>query len=89
MGFYKVDCMKDISYMQSVMNPLTTILDKASNVNVVPIDLVVDAGMSNIAQLAKQADGQVIHTDIFPSVGDYTWRFDFLVHDITGWKAVL
>lgn len=53
LGFYKVDCMKNISYMKSVMNSINIILDKASNVNVVPIDILVDAGMSNIAQLSK------------------------------------
>lgn len=49
MGFYKVDCAKNISYINSIMNPLTTLLDKAANRNIVPIDLFVDAGVSNIA----------------------------------------
>lgn len=89
MGFYKVDCLKDISYMNSIMKPLTSILDKASNVNVVPVDILVDAGMSNIAQLTKLSAEQTIHTDDFPSIGDYTWKFDLLNHDISGWRAVL
>ena len=49
MGFYKEDCAKDISFNASIMKPLTTLLDKAANANHVPIDIVVDAGMSNIA----------------------------------------
>lgn len=49
MGFYKEDCAKDISFIKSIMNPLTNVLDKAANTNHVPIDIVVDAGVSNIA----------------------------------------
>ena len=56
MGFFREDCTKDISFYDSVMQPLTDILDKASNTNIVPIDIVADAGVSNIAQLAKMSE---------------------------------
>ena len=49
MGFYREDCAKDISFIDSIMKPLTTILDKAANTNIVPLDIVIDAGVSNIA----------------------------------------
>lgn len=102
MGFYKEDCAKDISFIKSIMNPLTNLLDTAANTNHVPIDIVVDAGVSNIAQLAKMSDvaqtGMLppsvkdltkLHTDYIPNVGDYNWAFNKTYHDITGWKAVL
>jgi hypothetical protein len=53
MGFYKVDCDKKISYVDSIINPLSKLLENGSNKNTLPLDLLVDAGMSNIAQLAK------------------------------------
>ena len=88
-GFYKIDCLKNISLIESIINPVNAMLDKASNANLVPIDIVVDAGMSNIAQLAKiQKDG-TIHTSENPNVSDYAWSFNIVQHDISGWKAVI
>lgn len=79
MGFYREDCAKDISFIDSIMKPLTTILDKAANTNIVPLDIVIDAGVSNIAQLAKMSssaqygklpatvlDLDKLHTDFLP-----------------------
>lgn len=53
MGFYKVDCDKKISYVDSIINPLSKLLENGANKNALPLDLLVDAGVSNIAQLAK------------------------------------
>ena len=92
LGFYKTDCAKNISYMNTVMNPLTKILDNASNRNLIPIDIIADAGMSTIAQLAKMSsivqagalpqdiekyrDLTVLHTDALPFISDYKWTFN-------------
>ena len=89
MGFYKVDCAKKISFTESIMNPINTLLDKASNPNLVPIDLIVDAGMSNIAQLAKMQENEIIFTDDKPNLGDYPWVFNSISHDISAWKAII
>ena len=89
MGFYKIDCAKRISYMNSIVKPLTTVLEKASNPNRVPIDIVVDGGVSNIAQLAKNAKNQVIDTDEKPDIGSYEWPFNYLQHDTSAWNAIL
>ena len=89
MGFYKIDCAKNISFIDSIVNPMTVMLDKASNSNLVPIDIVVDAGMSNIAQLTKIQKDSTIHTSENPDIGDYAWPFDIVSHDISGWKAVI
>ena len=89
LGFYKEQCKKDISFIDTIMKPLAIVLDKASNANQLPLDLVVDAGMSNIAQLAKiQPDG-TLHTDLMPSIGDYQWKFGYASSDVSGWKAIL
>ena len=84
------------------MTPLTQILDKASNPNIVPLDIVVDAGVSNIAQLAKIStvaqsnaglgsdfDYTKLHTEMFSSIGDYYWPFDAIDSDISGWRACI
>jgi len=90
MGFYKKDCAKNISYLKSVMNPVNTVLDKAANPNIVPVDLLVDAGMSNIACLAKIS---TLSTDLMPNFSDYDdSKFipeDFNSLDISGWRAIL
>ena len=52
LGFYDIECYKRISYKKSIVQPLTRVLDVASNKYNFPIDIVIDAGMSNIAQLA-------------------------------------
>lgn len=87
MGFYKKDCAKDISYKDSIVSPLNNLLSKASNPNLFPIDILVDAGVSNIAQLAKKQVGNVIHTDEKPRVGDYAWSLASK-EDVGAWRAV-
>lgn len=49
MGFYEIYCRKLISFKNSIVDPLTRMLDNASNPNVLPLDILVDAGVSNIA----------------------------------------
>lgn len=88
LGFYDVDCKKKISYQKSIMKPLTYLFDQASNRNTLPLDLVVDAGMSNIAQLAVLKGGS-IDVEQFPYVADIEWKFGTTTTDITGWRAVL
>lgn len=87
MGFYRVDCAKKISYLSSLMKPLTRLLDNASNTNTVPIDIVVDAGVSNIAQMTKMSN-DTIDADAHPNVADTRWDFapDY---DTSRWSAIL
>lgn len=86
LGFYKKQCEKNISYVDSIMNPLTRVLDNAGNKNTLPLDIVVDAGMSNIARVAKNA--QTINADIYPNMADLSvnWRTS---DNIDGWSTLL
>lgn len=53
LGFYSNECEKDISYAESISNPLNIILDHAKNSYELPLDAVIDAGVSNIAQFIQ------------------------------------
>ena len=50
LGFYGVDCRKRISYLDTIIKPMSSILaGDASSQTTLPLDIVVDAGVSNIA----------------------------------------
>lgn len=85
LGFHKVQCRKTITLQTSVMDALTKILEQCKDPNTVPLDLIVDAGVSNIAQLIESAGyledvvddvGNVakvkaIDLDLYPRVADF------------------
>ena len=50
LGFYDSDCEKKISLNNSILKSLDLIFEKLRNTETTRIDLVVDAGVSNIAQ---------------------------------------
>lgn len=50
MGFYESDMTKHIHVTNSIYNPILKIFEKYSDRNVLDIDLIVDGGVSNIAQ---------------------------------------
>lgn len=50
LGFYEDMVKDDISLTKSIYDGLNKSFDKSSNIDEVQIDIVVDAGMSNIAQ---------------------------------------
>ena len=50
LGFYKLDLTKNITITNSINNALAKVLEKIKNPNDVPLDLILDAGVSNIAQ---------------------------------------
>lgn len=89
LGFYKVDCKKLISYEESIMKPLTSILSNAANKNSLPLDIVVDGGMSNIAQLAYVSENKTIDADKNPNVADVTWVLGESTMSAVGWRAIL
>lgn len=55
------------------MNSLGKILEQARDPNSVPLDLVVDAGVSNLAQLIESASGGtgIIDFDVYPRISDF------------------
>ena len=50
LGFFASDRMKDISVKKSILEPLDLIFNNASNTNTLDLDIILDAGVSNIAQ---------------------------------------
>ena len=50
LGFFDVECQKTIDVTKTILSPLTKIFKLCEDPNQVPLDLVVDAGVSNIAQ---------------------------------------
>lgn len=78
LGFHQVQCRKTITLQTSVIDALTKILEQCKDPNTMPLDLVVDAGVSNIAQLIESAgydagdgSGKVIDLDVYPRVADF------------------
>ena len=89
LGFYKIDCAKKISYEKSLIKPLSQLLANASNKNSMPLDIIVDAGVSNIAQLAYVTNNKIIDADKLPNVADIPWILGQDGVDLSGWKAIL
>ena len=50
LGFFASDRKKDISVKNSILDPMDLIFRNASNTTTLDLDLVLDAGVSNIAQ---------------------------------------
>ena len=88
LGFYGVDCKKNISYNSSIMKPLSQLFANATDKNTIPLDIVVDAGVSNIAQLAAMNKG-IIEADRHPFVADIKWRLTDNTSNISPWKQIL
>ena len=49
-GFYNDDCVKRIDVSNSILKPISTVLETIRDPNQYPFDIIVDAGVSNIAQ---------------------------------------
>lgn len=50
LGFYQLDLVKNISLHTSIIDALSKLFMKTCNRNEFPIDIIIDAGVSNIAQ---------------------------------------
>lgn len=50
LGFYKLDCEKKIDAQKSIMTPLKMVLDNMIDTRGWQVDLVLDAGLTNIGQ---------------------------------------
>lgn len=88
LGFYQIDISKKIDYLNSIMKPLQSLLDNASNRNNMMLDLLIDAGVSNIAHLAKSNNG-IIDTDEKPKFADYDSKLNGNASSVSGWSAIL
>lgn len=58
LGFYEDMCVEDISLSKSIYDGLAKVFDKNQDINEKEIDIVCDAGISNIAQFVKAVYGK-------------------------------
>lgn len=73
LGFYKVQCRKLVNCITTIQEALSKILESCRDPNSIPLDLIVDAGVSNLAQLAWSVGGSthVIDFDKNPRISDF------------------
>lgn len=73
LGFHRVQCRKTVTLKTTVMDALGKILDQCKDPNTVPLDLVVDAGVSNLAQLIQSASTNAGYIDfeLYPRIADF------------------
>ena len=95
LGFYKKECKKIINYKNSIVDPLTIIFDKLHDKNVVDIDIVCDAGVSNISQFVVQKSQSNIDGDYsfdfteFPNISEVSWKLDDSTSSTSTWLSIL
>lgn len=95
LGFYKKECKKIINYKNSIVDPLTVIFDKLHDKNVVDIDIVCDAGVSNISQFVVQKSQSNIDGDYsfdfteFPNISEVSWKLDDSTSSTSTWLSIL
>lgn len=100
LGFYNKECSKIINYKKSIVEPLTMIFDKLHDRNIVDIDIVCDAGVSNIAQFVVQKadlidedydddDTKQYDFTYNPNIGDADWKLDSSIESSSAWLAIL
>lgn len=68
-----MQCRKLVSCITTVQDALSKILESCRDPNTVPLDLIVDAGVSNLAQLAWSAGGSshIVDFDKNPKILDF------------------
>ena len=81
LGLYKRMTIKQINYNTSIQQALNIILESAKDKNLYNIDIVCDAGISNIAQLSWMLNNSQITKKDF-------WKLENQ-NQTTQWKAIL
>lgn len=88
LGFYEAECAKTISLKKSIQDPLDRIFDRNKDVNTTACDILVDGGVSTIAQFIKQIYGDK------PGTYDPTDENSFIFNvqsssDVSTWRSVI
>ena len=101
LGFYEKDCYKYISLKNSISKPLDRIFDTLRNIDTINIDLVIDGGVSTIAQyivstkikseksnnIAKRIEDELGYYDIH---SDNSANFNITNQNSTStWRSIL
>lgn len=90
LGFYEKECDKTISLRVSIKDALNKIFDRLKDPNYINIDMVVDAGVSNIAQYIKDrwSDESKGMYDILSDEGVRSFTLDGRT-DVIEWYNVI
>lgn len=70
LGFYDVDSTKDIHVKKSIFKALDLIFDNNNNIDKRSLDIICDAGVSNIAQYIASVK-QISKADVYDRYGQY------------------
>jgi hypothetical protein len=63
LGFHRHECKKNIDYTESIIKPMNKMFGVLNNTTTSNIDIVVDAGMSNIAQYLINTDKEIYFSE--------------------------
>lgn len=87
MGFYEGQCEEDIDISESILKALDMVYDKVTDINERDIDIVVDGGISNIAQFIKTVYGKKgFYDPASPDAALWKCKKD---NDVKMWKTVI
>jgi hypothetical protein len=88
LGFYEGMCEEDIDISESILKALDIVYDKVTDINEREIDIVVDGGISNIAQFIKTVYGGTkgAFDPISPDAALWKCAKD---NDVKMWKTVI
>ena len=91
LGYKKLECDKIIDYSNSILKPLSRIFDILQDPNYVNIDIVCDAGVSNIAQYVSKCTNEITienYPFYFIDGSELKWTLNSF-DDTKAWKTVL
>ena len=102
LGFFKQETYKHIDYVESIVQPLSRVLDRLQDPNQIQLDLMVDAGLANVAQFVSDygddkssdpANRRKYNSDMYPFIerdngAETPWAYesDAIPHS---WYAVM
>lgn len=72
LGFYEAECKKTVPTADKIVYDVSKILSKLENPNMLPIDIVIDAGTSTIAFNNAVNSSSVAYNDTGKSVSELT-----------------
>ena len=91
LGFLEDECKKHISYNESIIEPLNKIFNQLQDPNYIDIDIVCDAGVSNIGQYIYNYGGNKIDIAYYPfkkEDNEPNWTLN-KYSDTYAWKAII
>lgn len=91
LGFFELECEKKIDVKTSILDPLTILLDKIQDKNQYALDVIVDAGVSNIAQYFETYQKWQLGNPS-KSIEEFAWRLGYgneIKDQILKWQQVI